>query len=255
MSIGRDLFDLGSKVGIVTGSGRGLGKTIAKALARANMNVVVTDIDAAGITATCDEITAAGGAAFPLKVDVNCEEDVINMVKRVVERYGRIDVLVNNAGVGSRTPLTEMTLEEWDRIIGINLTGTFLCSREVVKVMMKQKSGKIINLSSIWGQLGGGGVGYAASKGGINQFTKTLALQLADWGINVNAIAPMYMRTDMVQFLENDQPRYQYILNHTPLHRLGEPDELEGAVLLLASDASNYITGHILNVDGGFTVG
>lgn len=255
MSVADSIFDLSSKVGIVTGSGRGLGKAIAKILAKAGMKLVISDVDEASIAAACEEIIAEGGSAIPLKADVSCEDDVITLVSKVMEQYGRIDVLVNNAGVGSRTPITEMSLDEWNRVIGINLTGTFLCSREVIKVMMQQRSGKIINLSSIWGQFGGGGVSYAASKGGINQLTKTLAFQLADYGINVNGIAPMYMRTDMIQFLTNDQQRYESIITHTPLKRLGEPDELEGAVLLLASEASNYITGHILNVDGGFAVG
>lgn len=249
------IFDLSGKVGIVTGSGRGLGKAIAKVLAEAGMTTVMTDIDEANVTASCDEIIREGGKAISMLVDVSSENDVIKMVSRVMELFGQIDVLVNNAGIGSRSDITNISLEEWNQVIGINLTGTFLCCREVAKVMMKQRSGKIINLSSIWGQFGGGGLSYAVSKGGINQLTKTLAVQLADYGINVNAIAPMYMHTDMIKFLTSDEQRYAKIINHTPLKRLGEPYELGGAVLLLASSASDYITGHILNVDGGFAAG
>lgn len=249
------IFDLSGKVGIVTGSGRGLGKAMARILADAGMTTVMTDVDEASVTAACEEIVGEGGKAVSMRVDVSSENDVVQMVSRVMELFGHIDVLVNNAGIGSRSDITTITLEEWNQVIGINLTGTLLCCREVAKVMMQQRSGKIINLSSIWGQYGGGGLSYAASKGGINQLTKTLAVQLAEYGINVNAIAPMHMQTDMIKFLTSDEQRYARIIDHTPLQRLGEPDELSGAVLLLASSASNYITGHILNVDGGFAVG
>jgi Dehydrogenases with different specificities (related to short-chain alcohol dehydrogenases) len=245
---------LDNKVVIMTGGGRGIGKAMAEGLAMVGGSMIIVDIIAENAAQTCEEIIKAGGKAISMQLDVTNEAQVIKMVDDVVAALGRIDVLVNSAGVGGRYASTELPMEEWNRVIGVNLTGTFLVARTVAKQMIKQKSGKIINVSSIMGSIALPMIApYVASKGGVVQLTKALAVEFVGEGITVNAIAPSYVNTEMIATMKADVPRYEDTLRRTPMGRLAETEELAGPIIFLASEASNFMTGHVLYVDGGFT--
>ncbi len=245
---------LDNKVVIMTGGGRGIGKAMAEGLSMAGASMVIVDIVAENAAQTCKEIIEAGGKAIPMQVDVTNEAQVIKMVDDVVATLGKIDVVVNSAGVGGRYASTELPMEEWNRVIGVNLFGTFLVARTVARQMVKQKSGKIINVSSIMGSIALPMIApYVASKGGVVQLTKALAVEFVGEGITVNAIAPSYVNTEMIATMKADVPRYEDTLRRTPMGRLAETEELAGPIIFLASEASNFMTGHVLYVDGGFT--
>lgn len=245
---------LDDKVIIMTGGGRGIGKAMAKGMAQVGAAMVIADISIEMAAATCKEIIEDGGKAIPFQVDVTNEEQVIKMMDEVVSTCGKIDVLVNSAGVGSRMASTELPMEEWNRIIGVNLTGTFICARTVARQMIKQKSGKIINVSSIMGAIALPMIApYVASKGGVVQLTKALAVEFVEQGITVNAIAPSYVNTEMIATMKADEARFADTMRRTPMGRLAECEELAGPIIFLASEGSNFITGHVLYVDGGFT--
>ncbi len=245
---------LDDKVVIMTGGGRGIGKAMAEGMAQVGATMIIADISLEMAAQTCKEINDGGGKAIPIQVDVTSEAEVIKMVDEVVAGYGRIDVLVNSAGVGSRMASTELPMEEWNRIIGVNLTGSFLVARTVARVMMQQKAGKIINVSSIMGAIALPMIAaYVASKGGVVQMTKALAVEFVEHGITVNAIAPSYVNTEMIATMKADAPRFADTMRRTPMCRLAETEELAGPIIFLASEASNFMTGHILYVDGGFT--
>ena len=243
---------LKDQVALVTGASRGIGKAIALALAAEGASVVVnytSSQDAA--QALVETIVKAGGKALAIKANVAQPEQVEALVKETLAQLGRIDILVNNAGITRDTLLLRMKLEDWQAVINLNLTGVFLCTQAVSKSMLKQRSGKIINIASVAGQMGNPGqANYSAAKAGVIGLTKTLAKEFASRGITVNAVAPGFIETDMTEGLKAEE-----ILKIIPLGRYGKPEEIAGMVAFLASDpAANYITGQIFNVDGGMVM-
>ncbi|HXK32227.1 MAG TPA: SDR family NAD(P)-dependent oxidoreductase [Candidatus Paceibacterota bacterium] len=250
------MFDLKNKVAIVTGARRGMGKSHALLLAKAGAKVLVSDISQEECQLVVDEIEKAGGQAMALKCDVSKKEEVEKMVKTVIDKWGKLDVLVNNAGICQFKPFLDLTEEEWDRTIDINLKGYFLCAQTAAKEMVKQKSGAIVNVASI--AMGQVGVGfstlahYSASKGGIVAMTETMAIELGPHNIRVNAIAPGVIETPMVDPIKQDEKAMQGILARLPLGRVGKSEEVSNLVLFLASDASSYMTGSTVVIDGGW---
>ena len=244
---------LPGRVAIVTGGSRGIGRAIAIALAAEGAKVAVNY--ASSSTAADEvvaEITAAGGDAIALQADVSDGDQVENLVKTITEKWGKIDVLVNNAGITRDTLLLRMKPEDWQAVINLNLTGVFLCIKAVSKMMLKQRSGRIINIASVAGQMGNPGqANYSAAKAGVIGLTKTLAKEFASRGVLVNAVAPGFIATDMTKDLKNTEE----ILKFIPLGRYGEAEEVAGMVKFLAADpAANYITGQVFNVDGGMVM-
>jgi 3-oxoacyl-[acyl-carrier protein] reductase len=247
-----NLQNLKDKVAIVTGASRGIGKAAALALVSQGAKVVVNyarSSEAAEVTV--QEITDAGGEAIALQADVSQSGEVDNLIKTTLDKFGRIDVLVNNAGITKDTLLLRMKPEQWQAVIDLNLTGVFLCTKAVSKIMLKQRSGRIINIASVAGQMGNPGqANYSAAKAGVIGFTKTVAKELANRGVTVNAVAPGFIETDMTHDLKSDD-----IIKFIPLGRYGKPEEVAGTIRFLASDpAAAYITGQVFNVDGGMVM-
>jgi len=249
-----DLFKLTNKVAIVTGGMRGLGHAIAINLAKFGANIVIADIEVKNSEKIKKEFIDLDKKVFFIKIDVSDSKDVKHMVEDTLNKFGKIDILVNNAGITKRGPALTMDEGDWDKVIDVNLKGVFLCSQTVGKEMKRQEKGKIINVASILGQIGiSNTLPYCASKGGVIQITKALAVEWAKYNINVNAIAPAFFDTPLTKpFLKQGEELYNYTIERIPLGRFGKPDDLAGAVVFLASDASDFITGHILNVDGGW---
>ena len=243
---------LTDRVAIITGASRGIGRAIALALAAEGAKVVV---NYASSSAAADEvvkaITDGGGSAIALQADVSKLDQVDALLKETLDKFGRVDVLVNNAGITRDTLLLRMKPEDWQAVIDLNLTGVFLCTRAVSKIMLKQRSGRIINIASVAGQMGNPGqANYSAAKAGVIGFTKTVAKELASRSITVNAVAPGFIATDMTSELKSEE-----ILKYIPLGRYGEPEEVAGMVRFLAADpAAAYITGQVFNVDGGMVM-
>ncbi|MGH7068766.1 MAG: SDR family NAD(P)-dependent oxidoreductase [Acetobacteraceae bacterium] len=238
---------LKDRVAVVTGSGRGIGKAIAEKMAAQGARVIVADREAALAEETAGELNGT-----PIQVDIGDPQSVEKLFAAVVEKFGRIDILVNNAGIGITKLVVDTPLEDWERVIRINLTGSFLCCQHAARQMMQQRSGRIINIVSLSGQRGGVGRGaYGASKAGLEVLTRILAVELADYGINVNAIAPGPIMTEVARTMHTQETRDAYH-RLTPQRRYGEPSEIGDAAVFLASDEATYITGHTLNVDGGF---
>lgn len=240
------------KVALVTGSGRGIGKAIALMLAQRGADIVINDLDIDNATHTVEEIKALGRKAIAIKADVSSEVEVEEMVKECKNQFGRIDILVNNAGLISTKLLQETTVQDWDRIMSINLKGVFLCTKAVYPYMMDQKSGKIINIASVAGKRGGGLFGksaYSASKGGVISFTKAVAREAGEFGINVNAVTPGFTDTEMVTGMSQNQR--ESVISSIPMRRAGKPEDIAKAVCFLASSDSDYISGEIMDVDGG----
>lgn len=247
------MFSLNDKVAIVTGAGRGLGAAMAKGLAEAGASVLVADIDLSMAADTAHTIEKLGVKALPVKVDVGDASDVQKMVDTAVQSFGTVDILINNAGINRRNPCIDMSEEDWDAVIRVNLKGTFLCAREVGKILVPKKSGKVINITSLLSIVAQPNRGpYASSKGAVSQLTKVLALEWAPYNINVNAIAPGYTATELNTKLMEDKAVYDELTSRIPMGRWAQPEELNGTVVYLASDASNYVTGQILAVDGGY---
>lgn len=246
-------LDVKGKVAVVTGSSKGIGFGMAQGLAYYGADLVIMSRNIDEAKAAADEVKELGGNAIAVKCDVTKKEDVQNLVQVVMDEFGRIDILINNAGMNIRKPLVEYEEEEYDKVINTNLKGIFLMGQAVAKVMMEQKSGKIINISSIFGGVAmANQAAYASSKGGINQLTKVMAMELAPYNVNVNAIAPAYIKTPMTTGWLSDKERLNEILASTPIGRIGELGDLVGPAVFLSSDASSFITGHILYVDGGW---
>ncbi|MDN3015298.1 SDR family oxidoreductase [Paenibacillus sp. BSR1-1] len=248
------LFDLTGKVAIVTGGGRGLGQQIAEGFAEAGANVVVCSRKLEACEEVAEGLRKLGVESFALKCDVSNPEDVKNVVEQTVERFGRIDILVNNSGASWGAPVEEMPLEAWQKVMNVNVTGTFLMSQAVGKVMIEQKAGKIINIASVAGLQGSNpkymnAIGYNSSKGAVVTFTKDLAVKWGPHGIYVNAIAPGFFPTKMSKGLLDEGG--EAILEGTPLRKFGSDTDLKGVALFLAAPASNFVTGDIVVVDGG----
>lgn len=243
-----------NKIVLVTGAVRGIGASIAKRFASEGAEVIVnySGNDEAA-QKTVDEITATGGQAQKYKCSVNDSESVKVMIDEIIKEFGRIDILVNNAGITKDGLMLRMTDEDFDRVIDVNLKGTFNCTKYVSKYMLKQKSGKIINISSVVGLSGNAGqVNYSASKAGIIGITKSAAKELSSRGITVNAVAPGYVDTDMTKVL-SDNIRNE-ILKNIPLQRMGNVEDISNCVAFLASEDASYITGQVISVDGGMHI-
>jgi len=242
---------LKNRVAIITGGAKGIGKAIALTLVREGARVALVDIDQEGLEALKHEIEKNGGEGFALPCDISKSRDVNEMVNQAFRKCGRIDILINNAGIIRRGTIETVTEEDWDRVIEVNLKGTFNCCRAVVAIMKQQGYGKIVNISSIAGKMGDitSAPGYGSSKAAVDSLTKTLARQLARYGINVNAVSPHAIETEMsAQWSEE---RRKEIIASIPLGRLGKPEDVAEAVLFLASDSASFITGEILDVNGG----
>ena len=249
------MFDLSGKTALVTGGNGGIGLGIARGLAGAGANIVVAARNEAKTDQAVGGISSLGVGALGVPVDVLDENSVAEGVSAAVSEFGSIDILVNNAGIGIRKPPQDYSLEEWQQVVGINLDGTFLCSREVYPHMKSAGGGKIINIGSMTSVFGSDWVAaYSASKGGVVQLTKSLAVAWAADNIQVNAILPGWIHTDLTEPIRNQfTERYEYIRSRIPHGRWGEPDEMGGAAVFLASAASDYVTGVSLPVDGGYT--
>ena len=238
------------KVVIVTGAGKGIGRGIAHTFAKDGYSVVVSDINYEECLTVVSEIEALGKKAIAVKCDVSLKAEVENLVAETMKEFSRLDVLVNNAGIFPFIPFMEMTEENWDKVIDVNLKSIFLCSQEAVKNM--KEGGKIVNISSIAGSVGFSGLThYCASKGGLNGMIRALALELAEKKINVNNVAPGAIETPGVTGALSEEARQQYI-SIIPAARMGQPEDIAAATLFLASDGADYITGQTLVVDGGF---
>ena len=245
---------LKDKVSIVTGGARGIGKEIAFLFAKEGSDIAICDVNEEILQATKEEIEAATGRkVLADKVDVTSAEQVENFVKKVLDNFGNLDILINNAGITRDNLLIRMSDAEWDSVLAVNLKGAFNCLRAVTRPMMKKRSGRIVNMASIIGIMGNAGqANYSASKGGLIALTKTVAKELGSRNINVNAIAPGFIKTDMTDKL-GDEARGK-LLGFIPLGRMGEPADVAKAALFLAGDESAYITGQVIQVDGGMVM-
>ena len=243
-------MELKTKVALITGAAQGIGKAVTLVLARHGADVIVADVNIEKAQETAREVEALGRAAMAVRVDVTRLEDVEKMVEAAVQRFGKIDILINNAGIARDKLILRMTEEDWDTVLNVNLKGTFNCTKAVIKHMSKQRSGKIVNIASVVGMMGNPGqANYSASKAGVIGLTKTIAREFAARGINVNAIAPGYIQTPMTEVLP--EKAKEELKRLIPMERLGQPEDVAHAVLFLVSEASSYITGNILNVNGG----
>ena len=247
-------MQLKGKTAVVTGSGRGLGKAIALKLAQLGANIVLNDIAASdSIDATAEEFKAAGYNVAVTKGDVRNSEDVKAMISAAVETFGSLDILVNNAGVTKDKPMAMMSEEDWDLVLDINLKGAFFCTKLAAKQMIRQRSGRIVNIASVAGRYGNPGqANYSASKAGLIGLTKTTAKEFASRGVTCNAVAPGFIQSKMTDALP-DEVRKKY-LDYIPLGRFGTPDDVANVVAFLASDESGYVTGQVIDIDGGLVM-
>ena len=251
----KNLFDLHGRTALITGGNGGIGLGIAKGFAESGANIAIAGRNTTKTEEVVANFRERNTSVIGIEVDVADQESVQDMIGNTLEAFGRIDILVNNAGIGIRNLPHEYPLEDWNKVIDINLTGAFLCSKAVYPNMKTRGSGKIINIGSMTSIFGlDWAVAYASSKGGIVQLTKTLAVSWAKDGIQANSILPGWIHTDLTQAIkDNFQNRYDHILSRIPEGRWGEPSDLSGTAVFLASDASNYVTGVSIPVDGGYT--
>jgi NAD(P)-dependent dehydrogenase (short-subunit alcohol dehydrogenase family) len=243
---------LKDKVAIITGSARGIGLCVARAFSREGARVVVADVNRDGAATAAQSLEGNGAKALAVEVNVADPRSVAAMINAAKGAFGRVDLLVNNAGVGGNTPFLETTLDEWNRIVGINLTGAFLVAQACAREMVAGGGGKIVNIASLSGQRGGNGrAAYGSAKAGLELLTKVMAVELAQHNINVNNIAPGAIETEMAKFAHDKATRaaYNYLI---PMTRYGTPEEIADAAVFLCSDEARYVHGHTLNVDGGF---
>ena len=249
-------FNLDGRVALVTGAANGLGVAFAEAMAEAGAAVACADIDGEGLKKTVKKMEEIGRKALAVICDVSKEEEVKRMMKATVDAFGRLDILFNNAGIAEEMPkpLHEYTTEEWNRILAVDLQGVFFCARECLKIMVKQKSGKIINIASIYGLAGSSSImpipAYAAAKGAVVNLTRELGLEYAPFGINVNAICPGFYRTNLGG--GSDDPDFvKAVKEFVPMGKMAEPEDLKGTAIYLASSASDYMCGQMIVTDGG----
>ncbi len=247
------MFELNSKCVVVTGAARGLGQAIAIKFAQAGANIALCDLQEDWLSETVEKVRSLGSRAETYGINVADAENVAEGIKAIESDFGQIDVLVNNAGITKDGLLMRMSEADWDAVIDVNLKGVFLCTKAVMRGMMKQRSGTIVNIASVIGLMGNAGqANYAASKGGVISFTKTVAKELASRNVRCNAVAPGFIRTAMTDLLEEDvQIKMKELI---PLSRFGEPDDVANVVLFLASDASSYVTGQVLSTCGGMVM-
>ena len=243
-------MELQNKVALITGGAQGIGKTISEELVQNGAHVVLGDVNLEGAQATAEAINNNGGSASAVKIDVSNPAEVKQVFDSILKDKKPIDIMINNAGITRDGLMVRMKEADWDRVLNINLKGTFLCSQQAAKQMMKQKSGVIVNIASIVGVMGNfGQANYSASKAGVIGLTKTLAREVASRGIRVNAVAPGFIDTEMTRVL--DESVRQSLIEQIPLAKLGLPEDVARCVAFLVSDRSSYITGQVINVNGG----
>jgi NAD(P)-dependent dehydrogenase (short-subunit alcohol dehydrogenase family) len=249
-------FDLTGKVAIVTGTSRGLGQYMGRALARAGADLVITSRSIATLEGFRAEIEALGRQAFPLELDVRDQQSIRHMAAAALKHYGKIDILVNNAGCNVRKPALEVSWDDWNLVLETNLRGTFFVAQAVARGMIERRQGRIINIGSVTSVFGYAGLGpYCASRGGTRQLTMSLADDWGPHGVTVNCIAPGWFKTAQNAVMYENQEWVDYLCDRIPLKRPGQPNDLDGIVVFLASDASAYITGQTILVDGGISTG
>jgi NAD(P)-dependent dehydrogenase (short-subunit alcohol dehydrogenase family) len=251
-----NLFDLSGKVAIVTGASRGLGQYFSRALAGAGADLVITSRNPASLEPFRREIESTGRKAHPVALDVLDYRSIQTMVERALDAYGRIDILVNNAGCNIRKPALQVSWEEWDTVVDTNLKGAFFTAQAVARTMVPRNYGRIINIGSVTSVFGYAGIApYCASRGGIKQLTMSLADEWGVFRITVNCLAPGWFKTEQTRILYENSEWVEYLTDRIPLKRPGRPRDLDGAVVFVASDASAYITGQLILVDGGISTG
>jgi len=252
----QSLFDLTGRVAVVTGASRGLGQHFARALARAGADLVITSRKLDSLQGFKKEIDSLGRKALPLELDVRDYDSIQRMVEAAHQYYGKIDILVNNAGCNVRKPAVDVTWDDWNLVVDTNLRGSFFVAQAVAKRMIPRRYGRIINIGSVTTIFGYANITpYCASRGGVKQMTMSLADDWGPYGITVNCLAPGWFKTEQTKVLYENKEWVEYIIDRIPLKRVGQPNDLDGAIVFLASDASAYLTGHTLLVDGGISTG
>lgn len=251
-----ELFNLSGRVAVITGTSRGLGQYMARAIASCGADLVITSRKLESLAGFQAEIEAMGRIAFPVALDVTDEASIKNMVETVIDRFGKIDILVNNAGMNNRKPALDVTWDDWNAILDTNLRGTFFVAKEAARHMIEAGYGRIINIGSVTSVFGYAGLApYCASRGGTKQLTMSLADDWGEYGITVNCLAPGWFKTAQNSMLYENPAWLEYLEDRIPVKRPGHPEDLSGAVVFLASESSRYITGQTLLVDGGITTG
>ena len=247
------LFDLREKKAVITGASKGLGYAMAKALSQAGADVVLTARTMPLLEELAQEITGYGCKAIPLKCDVSDYDQVQKMIQNAAAEMGKIDILINNAGIALDRPFKDMSFDEWEKILQVNINSTFSTCKAVGPYMVKQRSGKVINISSVLGERATwNSLAYCTTKAALIQFTRALAFEWARYRVHVNSIAPGYFKTEMNELFDEYPETKRRLLEHIPFGRMGNPEELDGLAIFLSSEASNYITGQTIFIDGGY---
>jgi gluconate 5-dehydrogenase len=254
--VNNNIFDLSGKVAIVTGASRGLGQYFSRALAKAGADLVITSRKKEDLMTFKEEIEGLGRKALPVELDLRNYDSIQNMVKEAYDEYGKIDILVNNAGCNIRKPAVDVTWDDWNTILDTNLRGSFFVAQAVAKKMIPRNYGRIINIGSVTTVFGYSDLApYCASRGGVKQMTMSLADDWGKHGITVNCLAPGWFKTEQTKVLYENKEWVEYLCDRIPLNRPGKPHDLDGAVVFLASDASEYVTGQTILIDGGISTG